>query len=55
MSDLPRVRSVAYRYLTAFCALVLSCNTKAQDNVFISTGASGVGVAANQLARFLGA
>ncbi|KAH7090096.1 quinone oxidoreductase putative [Auriculariales sp. MPI-PUGE-AT-0066] len=47
--------SVPEAWLTAFCALVLSANIKKNDNVFISTGASGVGVAANQLARYLGA
>lgn len=39
----------------AFQALVVIGKLKAGEDVLIHTGASGVGVAANQLARFFGA
>ncbi|KZV82175.1 quinone oxidoreductase putative [Exidia glandulosa HHB12029] len=47
--------SVPEAWLTAFGALAVSCSIKRDEHVLVHTGASGVGVAANQLARFLGA
>ncbi|KZV85758.1 quinone oxidoreductase putative [Exidia glandulosa HHB12029] len=47
--------SIPEAFLTAYQALVLVCDLKKDENVLIHAGASGVGVAANQIARFFGA
>ncbi|OCH90446.1 quinone oxidoreductase [Obba rivulosa] len=47
--------SIAENFLTAFQALVLVAEIKKGDNVLVHAGASGVGVAAIQLARLYGA
>ncbi|EJC98501.1 quinone oxidoreductase [Fomitiporia mediterranea MF3/22] len=47
--------SIPEVWLTAFQALVVVGRVKAGEDVLVHTGASGVGVAANQLARFFGA
>ncbi|KAF8743768.1 hypothetical protein AX14_000735 [Amanita brunnescens Koide BX004] len=47
--------SIPEVFLTAFQALVLLGNLKQHDDVLVHAGASGVGVAAIQLARVLGA
>jgi len=47
--------SIPENFLTAFQALVLVAEVKKGDNVLIHAGASGVGVAAIQLARLYGA
>ncbi|EMD39659.1 hypothetical protein CERSUDRAFT_111964 [Gelatoporia subvermispora B] len=47
--------SIPENFLTAFQALVLVAQVKKGDNVLIHAGASGVGVAAIQLARLYGA
>jgi len=47
--------SIPENWLTAFQALVLCCNIQKGDDVLIHAGASGVGMAAIQLSRFIGA
>ncbi|KAL5519821.1 hypothetical protein ACEPAG_1481 [Sanghuangporus baumii] len=47
--------AIPENWLTAFQALVVIGNLKAGEDVLVHTGASGVGVAANQLSRFIGA
>ncbi|KAI5118080.1 hypothetical protein M0805_009160 [Coniferiporia weirii] len=47
--------SIPENWLTAYQALVQIGKVKAGDNVLVHAGASGVGLAANQLARFYGA
>ncbi|KAA1476887.1 quinone oxidoreductase [Dentipellis sp. KUC8613] len=47
--------SIPENFLTAFQALVLCADIKEGDNVLIHAGASGVGIAAIQLARKYGA
>ncbi|KIL67728.1 hypothetical protein M378DRAFT_22430, partial [Amanita muscaria Koide BX008] len=47
--------SIPEAFLTAFQALSLIGNLKQNDNVLVHAGASGVGVAAIQLARVFGA
>jgi len=47
--------SIPENFLTAFQALVLCSNFKEGDDVLIHAGASGVGIAAIQLSRVLGA
>jgi len=47
--------SIPENWLTAFQALVVIGQVKAQDDVLVHAGASGVGVAASQLARLYGA
>ncbi|KZV87989.1 quinone oxidoreductase putative [Exidia glandulosa HHB12029] len=47
--------SIPEAFLTAYQALVLIGGLKKDESVLVHAGASGVGVAANQIARFLGA
>ncbi|KIP02529.1 hypothetical protein PHLGIDRAFT_111989 [Phlebiopsis gigantea 11061_1 CR5-6] len=47
--------SIPENFLTAYQALIVIAQCKKGDNVLIHAGASGVGVAAIQLARFYGA
>ncbi|KAI0313244.1 hypothetical protein OF83DRAFT_1142337 [Amylostereum chailletii] len=47
--------SIPENFLTAYQALLLVAELKAGDHVLIHAGASGVGVAAIQLARYFGA
>lgn len=47
--------SVPENFLTAFQALILIAQCKQGDDVLVHAGASGVGIAAIQLARFYGA
>ncbi|KDQ62036.1 hypothetical protein JAAARDRAFT_54076 [Jaapia argillacea MUCL 33604] len=47
--------SIPENFLTAFQALVLTADVKAGDDVMIHAGASGVGIAAIQMARSYGA
>ncbi|KAH7090099.1 quinone oxidoreductase [Auriculariales sp. MPI-PUGE-AT-0066] len=47
--------SIPEAFLTAYQALILICDFKKDESVLVHAGASGVGVAAIQLARFLGA
>jgi len=47
--------SIPENFLTAFQALILCSNLEAGDDVLIHAGASGVGMAAIQLSRLIGA
>ncbi|KZV78123.1 NAD(P)-binding protein, partial [Exidia glandulosa HHB12029] len=47
--------SIPEAFLTAYQALVLIGGLREDESVLVHAGASGVGVAANQIARFLGA
>lgn len=47
--------SIPENYLTAFQALIVLAELKKGQNVLIHAGASGVGIAAIQLARMYGA
>lgn len=53
--DLVDAAAIPEAYLTAYVNLVFECGVKAGDSVLIHAGASGVGLAAIQLAKFLGA
>jgi len=46
--------SIPENWITAYQALKVVGNLEAQDRVLVHAGASGVGVAANQLARYFG-
>ncbi|KAG8718278.1 hypothetical protein FRC09_012901 [Ceratobasidium sp. 395] len=47
--------AIPENFITAFQALIKICELQKGENVLIHAGASGVGVAANQLASFYGA